>query len=171
MRPSVLRICKGVSQNVLLAFEPWGHVDHMGVAVVHQTERGLTFMQSQLVILPVPVIRPPVPPVSRVNPVSPVQSSDGDVLLGGNTVGVPGVSSVTGEHSVYVSSPDGVPSVRPGSVPFVSDRTVAYGWLLLATHEHMMTGGLSACDWFTPVTRGVWRAAAPISIVEHVDVI
>ena len=60
---------------------------------------------------------------------------------------------VTGVPSVCVSSSDGVPSVRPGSVPFVSDRAGAYGRLLLATHERMMTGGLSACDWLKPVIR------------------
>ena len=36
----------------------------------------------------------------------------------------------------------GVPSVRTGTVPFVSCRAGAYGRLLLATHERMMTGGL-----------------------------
>ena len=30
----------------------------------------------------------------------------------------------------------------------------AYGRLLLETHEHMMTGGLVACDWLRPVTQG-----------------
>ena len=33
---------------------------------------------------------------------------------------------------------------------------VAYGQLLLATYERMMTGGLSACDWLMPVT---WLAS------------
>ena len=61
-------------------------------------------------------------------------------------------------------------SVRPGSVPFVSHRAGAYGRLLLATYEHMMTGGLSACDWLAPLTRGAWRVAPPISEGENTDV-
>ena len=98
-----------------------------------------------------------------------VSSSDGDVLPGGNTVGVPGVTGVPG---VGVSSSDGVPLVWPGSGPFVSDRAGAYGQLLLATQERMMTGGLSigAPVSLTPVTRGTWRVAPPISAVEHVDI-
>ena len=57
-----------------------------------------------------------------------------------------------------------------GLIPFVSNRAGAYGRLLLATHEHIITGGLTACDWFTPVTRGAWRVAPPISVVEQADV-
>ena len=56
-----------------------------------------------------------------------------------------------------------VTSVQPGSVPFVSHRVRAFGRLLLATYERMMTGGLSACHWLAPVTRGAWRVAPPIS--------
>ena len=58
-------------------------------------------------------------------------------------------------------------SVRPGTVPFMSCRAGAYGWLALATHERMMTGGLVACDWLRPVTQGAWRVAPPISVVTH----
>ena len=61
------------------------------------------------------------------------------------SAGVPGVLG---------SSSDAVPSVWPSSVPFVSDRASAFGRLLLATHEHMMTGGLAACDWLKLVTGG-----------------
>ena len=46
----------------------------------------------------------------------------------------------------------------------------AYGRLVLATHERMMAGGLVACDWLRPVTRGAWCVAPPISVVEHADV-
>ena len=72
--------------------------------------------------------------------------------------------------SVLGPSSDGVPSMRPGLLPFVSVRASAYGRLLLATHERMMTGGLAACDWLAPVTRGAWRVAPPISVVEQADV-
>ena len=62
--------------------------------------------------------------------------------------------------------------MRPGSVPFVSKRAGAYGRLQLATHELMLTGGVSACDWLTPVTRGGggWRIAPPINVVDPADV-
>ena len=68
---------------------------------------------------------------------------------GENSTGVPGPASY-----------NGVTSVRPGSVPFVSDRAGAYGRLLLATHELMMTGGLVACDWLRPVTWRAWCCGA-----------
>ena len=47
----------GVSLDVLLAFKPWGYVDHtvLSVAAVPPTERGLMFMQLCLIILLVSV--------------------------------------------------------------------------------------------------------------------
>ena len=62
------------------------------------------------------------------------------------------------------------PLVHPGSVPFVSQRAVACGRLLLTNYERMMTGGLSACDWLTPVMRGAWRVAPPVSATVNADV-
>ena len=81
------------------------------------------------------------------------------MLPGGATTGVPVPASCVG-----------LPSVRHGSVPFISDRASAYGRLLMATHERMMTGSLVACDWLIPVMRGAWRVAPPFSIVEYADV-
>ena len=127
----------GVSHDVLLDFEPWGHVDHMGVECgCRSSDRTGTYVHAVAFDHPTST-----PVLSHQAP-----SNYGDVLPGGNTTGVPGVSGVP---SVLVSSCDGVPSVWPGSVPFVSDRAGAYGRLLLATHEHMMTGGLAACNWLT----------------------
>ena len=60
--------------------------------------------------------------------------------------------------------------MRPGAVPSMSSRAGAYGWLLLATHARMLTGGLVTCDWLRPVTRGVWRVAPPISVAMHTAV-
>ena len=89
----------------------------------------------------------------------PVSSDSGDVLPGGSLIYAPDAASSVG-----------VPSVRPGTIPFVSCRAVAYGQLLLATHERMMTGGLVACDWLRPVTRGAWCVSPPISVVPHTAV-
>ena len=43
---------RGVSPNVLLAFEPWSHIDHVGgeCPVVPLIARVLTFMRCQLII-------------------------------------------------------------------------------------------------------------------------
>ena len=75
---------------------------------------------------------------------------------------------ITGDSSVLVSAE--IHSVRPGSVLFVSRRAGAYGRLLLATYECMMMGGLSACDWLTPVMRGGWRLVPQINAREIADV-
>ena len=73
-------------------------------------------------------------------------------------LGEPGAASM-------IASYGKVHSGWPGSVPFVSDRAGAYGWLLLATYECMKT-----YDWLMPVILGAWRAAPPISVVDHADV-
>ena len=83
----------------------------------------------------------------------------------------PGSINVVPTAGVLWSLSDEVPLVRPGSVPFMTEQAGAYGWLLLATHKRMMTGGLAACDWLTPVTRGGGGGrTAPISVVEQADV-
>ena len=57
---------------------------------------------------------------------------------------------------------------RPGSVPFVSHRTGAYGRLLLAVYVRWKTGS----GWLRPVTRGGggWRAGLPAPVRGSVDV-
>ena len=135
----------GVSPDVLLAFEPWGHVDHTGVACgCCSSDRTGAYVHEIAFNPPTSICEPTAS--------SPHQapSKYWHVLPGRDTTGVTGPTSC-----------DGVPSVRPGSVPFISDRAGAYGRLLLATHERMLTGGLAACDWLTSVTRGgggAWRA-------------
>ena len=86
----------------------------------------------------------------------PVSSNSEDVLPVGIMIDAPAPALSAG-----------VPSVHPSAVPFVSCRAGAYGRLLLATHERMMTGGLVACDWLRPVTWRAWRVAPPISVVTH----
>ena len=46
---------------------------------------------------------------------------------------------------------------RAGSIPFVSERSGAYGRLLLAVYVRWKSGLLISSDWLRPVTRGAWR--------------
>ena len=50
---------------------------------------------------------------------------------------------------------------RAGSIPFVSEKSGAYGRLLLAVYVRWKTGLLISTDWLRPVTRGAWRAVLP----------
>ena len=50
---------------------------------------------------------------------------------------------------------------RPGSIPFVSEKSGAYGRLFLAVYVRWKTGLLISSDWLRPVTRGAWRAVRP----------
>ena len=95
---------RGVSPNVLLAFEPWGHVDHVGgECPCRSSDRTGAYVHAMSVDHP--------PSGCESTPVlSPQDPADGGgVLPGGKIPGEPGVL-------VCVE----VPSVRPGSVPFVS---------------------------------------------------
>ena len=49
---------------------------------------------------------------------------------------------------------------RPGSVPFVSDRSGAYGRLLLAAYVRWKSGVLVFSDWLRPVRRAVGEPAS-----------
>ena len=87
-------------------------------------------------------------------------------VITGEGGGVSSGEEITSDSSVLVSTE--IHSVRPGSVSIVSRRASPYGRQLLATYERMMTGGLSACDWLTPVTCGGWRLAPPVDAGEIV---
>ena len=134
-----LKTIRGVPPNVLLACEPWGHIDHAGSecqclssdrtgAYIHP----LSIDQSHRDCTSSPLLSPP------------------DLAPG---------EKIPDDSSVLVSTK--ILSIRPGLVPFVSHRDGAFVRLLLAPYECMMTGGLSACDWLTHVTWGGWRVAAP----------
>ena len=115
---------------MLLAFEPWGHVGHTGVECgCRSSDRTATYVHEVAFDHPTSICAP-------------------TALLSHQA------SSNSGYLFPDPDSYDGVPSVCPDSVPFVSDRAGAYGRLLLATHERMMRGGLVACDWLRPVTWG-----------------
>ena len=107
-----------VSPDVLLAYEPWGHVDHVGVACdcrnsdwtgayVHALASDRHDLLEQAGLLSQP-------------------ACSGDVSPGGTLSYLPDPASSVG-----------VPSVLPGAVPFVPCRAGAYGRLLLATHKRM----------------------------------
>ena len=79
--------------------------------------------------------------------ISPPQDDNaGEVVLSGE--------EIPGDSDMLVSTE--INLVHPGLVPFVSHRAGAYGRLLLATYERMMTDGLPTCDWLMPVTRDGW---------------
>ena len=59
---------------------------------------------------------------------------------------------------------------RPESVPFVSDRSGAYGHLLLSVYLRWRTGVLVPSDWLRPLTRGGWRTGFPERVRGSVDV-
>ena len=126
----------GVSPNVLLSCEPWGHINHSGSECCCRSSNHTGAYVHEITFHHPVSTSEPAAVLSHHQP-----ASGGDVLP---AAGVPGV---------LASLSDGVPSVRPGLVPFVSDRAGAYGRLLLATHERMMTG-LAACDWLTVIGSG-----------------
>ena len=94
-----------VSPDVLLAFEPWVHVDHAGVACgCRSSDRTGAYVHAV-------VFDRPTTPCALTGLFSqPAPSDSGDLLPGGTTTGVPVPASCVG-----------VPSVRPGSVPFIYD--------------------------------------------------
>ena len=143
----------GISPDVILAFEPWGHSDHTG------TECGCRSSDcTGAYVHAIAYDRPTsLPGVGLL--VQP-QSVHNEVLPDESTASLPGPTSCDGVC-------DGV---WPGAIPFVSNRAGVYSRLLLATYERMLSGGLAACDWLTSVTRGAWHWAPPISVVESTDV-
>ena len=148
----------GVSPDVLLAYEHWGQVEYAGVACGCRTSDRMGAYVHTIASDHHDLLEP----AGLLS--QPALSDSGDMLLSGTIFNVPDPTS-----------PVEVPLVQPGAVPFVFCRAGAYGRLLLATHERMMTGDLVACDWLRPVTRGgggggVWRVAPPISVVAHTDV-
>ena len=115
---------RGVSPNVQLYCEPWGHVDH---CYVHcdclSSDRTAAYVHG-LALMPTGL------PVS--------EAEDASVH--------------TEESGAWMSHAYCMGVERPGSVPFVSHRPGAYGRLLLA-HVHWKTGLLVSSDWLRPVTR------------------
>ena len=126
----------GLSPNVIMAYEPWGHIDHDGQgceclsldctgAYVHDLLLAPCGRDSSIVAGEVPT----------------EGARDEDY----RTRGV--------DLSQYCGLAD-LGTGCPGSVPFVSHRPGAYGRLLLAVHVRWKTGLLVTSDWLHPVTWG-----------------
>ena len=129
-----LEYLRGVSPNVQLPDEPWGHNNHEDVDCGCQTSDRTAAYVHDL----------------TVNGRGSVHPSDTGVTSTCYT-GLNG-------HSRFEPSWE---RGRPGLLPFVSDRPGAYGRLLLTVYVRWRTGVLVSSDWLRPVTRGSWRAGFP----------
>ena len=125
---------RGVSPNVHLQCEPWGHNNHEDVDCECQTsDRTVAYVHDL-----------------TINGRGFVHSPDAGVASTCYT-------RLNGHLCIEPSWERG----RPGLVPFVSDRPGAYGHLLLTVYVRWRTGLLVSSDWLRPVTRGGWRAGFP----------
>ena len=122
---------RGVSPNVHLQCEPWGHNNDEDVDCECQTSDRTAAYVHDLTI----------------NGRGFVHSPDAGVASTCYT-------RSNGHLCIEPSWERG----RPGLVPFVSDRPGAYGSLLLTVYVRWRTGLLVSSDWLRPVTRGGWRA-------------
>ena len=118
---------RGVSPNVQLYSEPWGHVDHSDVNCACLSSDRTAAYVHDLVLMSRECL-----PASEV----------GDA------------SVHTGESGVRMCHAHCMGVAQPGSVPFVSDRPGAHGRLLLAVYVRWKTGLLVSSDWLSPVMRG-----------------
>ena len=122
---------RGVSPNVHLQCEPWGHNNHEDVDCECQTsDRTAAYVHD-----------------ITVNGRGSVHPPDAGVASTCHT-------RSNGHLCIEPNCERG----QPGLVPFVSDRPGAYGRLLLTVYVRWRTGLLVSSDWLRPVTRGGWRA-------------
>ena len=134
---------RGVSPNVHLDCEPWGHMDHNDK---HCCCRSLDRTAAYVNELAIDIRESFDPPVMG-------EASS--------------CSTGTNGHSCIEPSLRGE---RPGLVSFVSDRPGAYGRLLLTVYVRWRTGLLLPSDWLRPVTRGGWRTGFPDRVRGSADV-
>ena len=110
---------RGVSPNVQLYSEPWGHVDHSDAnCACLSSDRTAAYVHDLALML------------RKCLPVSEVEDA----------------SVHTEESGARMSHAYCVGVGRPGSVPFVSNRPGAYGRLLLAVYVRWKTGLLVSSD-------------------------
>ena len=145
-RPSFLEALaeiRGVSPNVQLDCEPWGHMDYSdGHCSCRSSDRMAAYVHDLAFILQESVM----------------SSSAGDATA---------PSTMTDERSCLGPF---LGVGRPGSVPFVSDRPGAYSRLLLTVYMRWRTGLLVPSDWLRPVTWGGWRTGFPERVRGSADV-
>ena len=110
---------RGISPNVYLECEPWGHIDHEDIDCGCQSSDRTAAYVHDL----------------AVNERGPVPSPDAGVAASCYTR--------TNEHLCLEPSWE---RGRPGLVPFVSDRPGAYGRLLLTVYVRWRTGLLVSSD-------------------------
>ena len=134
---------RGVSHDVQLSCEPWGHADHNGGGCdCLSSDRTGAYVHSLSLI--------------------PRESLSGPEL---EDVSVS--TRESGDRRSHILS---IGVGRLGSVPFVSHRPGAYGRLLLAVYVQWKMGLLVASDWLRPVTRGSWRTGPPLTVRGGADV-
>ena len=119
---------RGVSPNVQLYSELWGHVDYSYVNCACLSSDRTAAYVHDLALMPRESL-----PVSEVEDAS-VHTEE---------------SGARKSHAYCMGLG------RPGSVLFMSHRPGAYGCLLLAVYVRWKTGLLVASDWLCPVTWGV----------------
>ena len=127
---------RGVSPDVQLYYEPWGHVDHSDVNCgCLSSDRGASYVHELTLMprgcLPVPEVGDASVPTEESGARMPTEESGARM-----------------RHTYYMDMG------RPGSVPLVSHRPGAYGRLLLAVYVRWKTGLLVSSDWLRPVTWG-----------------
>ena len=125
---------RGMSPNVHLSHETWGHINHKDSDCECQTSDQTAAYVHDLT-------------TNRRGFVHP--SATGSTSEG--------YTGLNGHSRIEPSWEKGL----PGVVPFVSDRPGAYGRILLAVYVRWRTSVLVSSDWLRPVTRGGWRADLP----------
>ena len=140
---------RGVSPNAQLYSESWGHVDHSDVNCASLSSDRMAAYVHDLALMPRERL-----PASEVEDASVHTGESGARMCHAHCMGVG----------------------PPGSVSFVSDRSGAYGRLLLAVYVWWKTGLLVSSDWLRPVMRGGgggggWRVGLPDPVHGSVDLI
>ena len=139
-----MRELQGVSPNIQLKDNPWGHVEHCDAnCTCLESDRTGAYVHC---LLPLPGTLDSTPP------------NDNEV-------------SVEVENGFTFNDDCGYLGIgRPGSIPFVSEKPGAYGRLLLAVYVRWKTGLLISSDWLRPVTRGAWRAVLPEQVTRQLAI-
>ena len=125
---------RGMSPNVQLSDEPWGHINHRdGDCECQTSDRTAAYVHDVT--------------TNRRGCIHPSATGSTSECYTG----------LNGHSRTKASWERGL----PGVVPFVSDRPGAYGRLLLTVYVRWRTSVLVSSDWLRPVTQGGWRTGFP----------